>query len=305
MIVYIIQRVLQSIFVLLLVSLIAFLVLRLSGDPVTLLVEPNAPRELIEETRRELGLDQPLHIQYFRFVSDAARGDLGISIRYKSPNLPIALSRLPATIELSLVAMALALLIGLPAGIISAVKWHSRTDYAIRLVAFLAQGIPFFWLAMMLILVFSVRLEWLPTSGRGTWMNLVLPAFTLSLLPMARITRLLRSSLLSVLREDYITVARAKGLRQSTMVVRHALRNALLPVVTDIAILFGALLSGAIIVETIFAWPGIGRLAIDSIGSRDYPMVQTLVMLSASIFVTLNLLADISYAVIDPRVRRR
>jgi ABC-type dipeptide/oligopeptide/nickel transport system permease component len=302
---YILQRVLQSIFVLLLVSLIAFLVLRLSGDPVTLLVEPNAPRELIEETRRELGLDQPLHIQYLKFVTDAARGDLGTSIRYKSPTLPIALSRLPATIELSAVAMALALIVGLPAGIISAVKWRSRTDYLIRLAAFLAQGVPFFWLAIMLILVFSVRLEWLPTSGRGSWVNLILPAFTLSLLPMARITRLLRSSLLAVLREDYMTVARAKGLRQSTMVTRHALKNALLPVVTDIALLFGALLSGAIIVETIFAWPGIGRLAIDSIGSRDYPMVQTLVMLSATIFVTLNLLADISYAVIDPRVRRR
>jgi ABC-type dipeptide/oligopeptide/nickel transport system permease component len=302
---YILQRALQSIFVLLLVSLIAFLVLRLSGDPVTLLVEPNAPRELIEETRRELGLDQPLHVQYLKFVTDAARGDLGMSIRYKSPTLPIALSRLPATIELSVVAMALALLVGIPAGIISAIKWRSRTDYLIRFAAFLAQGVPFFWLAIMLILVFSVRLEWLPTSGRGSWVNLILPAFTLSLLPMARITRLLRSSLLSVLREDYITVARAKGLRQSTMVTRHALKNALLPVVTDIALLFGALLSGAIIVETIFAWPGIGRLAIDSIGSRDYPMVQTLVMLSATIFVTLNLLADISYAVIDPRVRRR
>jgi ABC-type dipeptide/oligopeptide/nickel transport system permease component len=302
---YILQRALQSIFVLLLVSLLAFLILRLSGDPVSLLVEPNAPRELIEEARRKLGLDQPLHVQYMRFLADAVRGDLGTSIRYQSPTLPIALSRLPATIELSLTAMAMALLVGLPAGIVSAVKWNSRIDYGIRISAFLAQGVPFFWLAIMLILVFSVNLAWLPTSGRGTWTHLILPAVTLSLLPMARITRLLRASLLSVLREDYITVARAKGLTQSRMVMRHALKNALLPVVTDIALLFGALLSGAIIVETIFAWPGIGRLAIDSIGSRDYPMVQTLVMLSASIFVTLNLAADISYAVIDPRVRRR
>ena len=304
MVTYVLQRLLQSLFVLVLVSLITFLILQLSGDPLSLLIEPQAPREAIEELRRELGLDQPYHIQFIRFLERAARGDLGDSLRYGSPTLPIALGRLPATIELSLAAMAMALVVGIPAGIISAVNRNSRRDYAIRFAAFIAQAVPFFWLAIMLILIVSVKLEWLPTSGRGDWRHLILPAFTLALLPMARITRLLRSSLLSVLREDYITVARAKGLRPRSVVMGHAVRNALLPVVTDIAILFGSLLSGAIIIETIFAWPGIGRLVIDSIASRDYPMVQTLVMLNAAIFIALNLLADVSYVLIDPRVRR-
>ena len=301
---FIAQRVAQSIFVLLLVALVAFLILHLSGDPIALMIEPGTPKEAIESLRRELGLDQPLHVQFLAFLGGAVRGDLGDSLRYASPTVPIALSRLPATIELSVAAMSLALLVGIPAGIISAVKRNSRIDYAIRLLAFVAQAVPFFWLAMVLILVVSVELKWLPTSGRGDWTHIVLPAVTLSLLPMARITRLLRASLMSVLLEDYVTVARAKGLTRSQAVIGHALKNALLPVVTDVALLFGALLSGAIIIETIFGWPGIGRLVIDSIGSRDYPMVQTLVMLNAAIFVTLNLLADVSYAIIDPRVRR-
>lgn len=299
----ILQRIIDAVIVLLIVSLAAFLILHLSGDPVLLMVHPSATQEQKDEIRHMLGLDRPLHEQYLQFLINAARGDLGNSIRYGSPTLPIALERMPATAELALAAMAIALAIALPAGVLSAVFRNSPLDYAVRLLAFLGQSIPFFWLAIVMILLFSVQLGLLPTSGRGTWSQLIMPSLALSTLPLARITRLLRSSLLSVLQEEYITVACAKGLSRFSVITVHALKNAMLPVVTEISLQLGMLLNGAIITETIFAWPGIGRLLIDSIASRDYPMVQALVMISALIFVTLNLAADISYSFLDPRVR--
>ena len=299
----ILQRTIDAVIVLLIVSLVAFLILHLSGDPVLLMVDPSAPPEQRDEIRHMLGLDRPLHEQYLQFLINATRGDLGKSLHYGSPTLPIALERMPATAELAFRATAIALAIGIPAGVLSAVFRNRPLDYAVRIFAFLGQSIPFFWLAIMMILLFSVRLELLPTSGRGSWSQLIMPSLVLSALPLARTTRLIRSSMLSVLQDEYITVARAKGLPRVRVITVHALKNAMLPVVTDISLLLGMLLNGAMITETIFGWPGIGRLMIDSIATRDYPMVQALVMINALIFVTLNLAADIWYPLLDPRVR--
>lgn len=300
---YILQRFFQAILVLLLVSLVVFLVLHLSGDPVSLMIQPGATQEDIDAIRAALGLDRPLYVQYLTFLARAIRGDLGHSLRYRLPCLPIALQRMPATIQLALVAMGIALIVALPAGVLSAVMRNSVFDLTVRFMALIGQAVPFFWLAIMFILIFAVRLHLLPVAGRGSLKHLVMPAVTLSTWPMARITRILRSSLLSVLEEEYMTVARAKGLGRFRLITAHALKNASLPVVTDLALQLGALLNGAIITETIFGWPGFGRLVLDSVAYRDYPMVQASVMIGAVIFVTLNLMADISYAFLDPRVR--
>ncbi len=303
--VYIVRRLLQGILVLFLVSLIVSLLSHLSGDPARLMLPERATEEDVLRLRRALGLDQPLYVQYYRYMSGVIRGDFGTSLAYRLPNMEIFLDRVPATLQLAVSSMTLALVLAVPAGIISAARRNSSVDYAVRVLAVLGQSVPFFWLAMVLILVFGVSLKVLPTSGRGGISHLILPSVTLCTYPLARITRMLRSSMLEVLEEDYVRTARSKGLGETWVITRHALLNALLPVLTVVGLEFGNLLGGAVITETIFAWPGVGRLAIDAVSARDYPLVQTIVLMSALMFVVLNLTVDILYASFDPRIRYR
>lgn len=288
-----------------LVSLIVTLLSHLSGDPARLMLPERATQEDVERLRRALGLDQPIYVQYYRYMRGVLRGDFGTSLQYRLPNIELFLDRVPATLQLTAAAMALALAVSLPIGIISAARRNSWIDYIARFVAVIGQAIPFFWLGIVLILIFAVTLKVLPTSGRGGLKHLVLPSLTLSTYPLARITRLLRSSMLEVLGQDYMRTARGKGLAESRVIVGHALRNALLPVVTVVGLEFGNLLGGAVITETIFGWPGVGRLAIDAVSMRDYPLIQTIVLISALTFVLINLVMDILYTYLDPRIRYR
>jgi ABC-type dipeptide/oligopeptide/nickel transport system permease component len=282
--------------------------MRMSGDPVQLLLRAGNPtQEDIERLRHALKLDRPLPEQYLDFVTGALHGDFGESLRYRTPALDEVLSRLPATIQLSVAAYLFALLVAIPTGIVSAVKRGGPADFFGRFVSLIGVSFPSFWLGLVLILLFSVRLKWLPVSGRGEGFEeglkaLILPAVTLGTAYAATLMRLLRSSLLEVLNQDFIRTARAKGLRDRSVLIRHALRNALIPVVTVAGLQIGFLLSGSVIVEVVFSWPGVGRLVVDSIGQRDYPVVQAAVVLLASALVVINLLVDVIYALIDPRI---
>jgi peptide/nickel transport system permease protein len=300
---FILRRLLQSLVVLVIVLSTVFALTRLSGDPVILMLPPGASKADEDILRAALGLDKPIHVQYLHFLRRAARGDFGKSIRYDVSNMSLILNRLPATIQLTLTALGIALAIGMPIGILSAVDRNGPIDFIGRLLALSGQAIPFFWLALMLILLFSLRLDLLPTSGYGTIAHVILPSITLAMMPLARITRLLRASMLEVLGEDYVRTARAKGLREVRVITKHALQNASLPVVTALALQMGSLLSGAAITESIFAWPGMGRLAIDAVLNRDYSLVIAVVFASAVGFLILNLLADAAYAILDPRIR--
>ena len=285
-------------------SVLVFLILRvLPGDPAKMLLPEGAPQSAIEELNRQLGLKEPLHVQYAIFLRSVFRGDFGQSFQYRAPALQVVVERLPATVDLTLVAMALTVAAGVAIGIVAAVRAGSRYDYAGTVLAVLGQSLPSFWLGIMLILLFGVTLHWLPTSGFQGWRYLVLPTVTLAAYPTALVARLTRSSLLEILRQDYIRTSRAKGLAERTVVLRHALRNATIPVLTVIGLQIGTLLGGAVITESVFAWPGIGKLVVDAIFFRDFPVVQTILILSASIFIGINLLVDLLYVVIDPRIR--
>lgn len=285
------------------VSLVTFGLLFATGDPAALLLPLDATIEDHERLRAQLGLDDPLIVQYGRFLSGAVVGDFGKSVRSNEPALGLVIERLPATFELSATAMLIAVLIAVPAGLIAAAWRGTIVDQAAMFVALLGQSIPSFWLGIMLLLFFSVQLELLPPFGRGSWVNLILPAVTLSMYSMARTARLVRSGLIDVLGQDYIRTARAKGLKESLILRRHALRNALLPVVTVLGLDLAHLVGGAIIVEWIFAWPGVGRLAVSSISGRDYPVVQAVVFVVAVAYTLANILVDILYAYLNPRVR--
>jgi len=288
-----------------LVSTVVFVVMRLSGDPVPLLLPPDAPRSEYERVARELGTDRPLPVQYGVFLGNALRGDFGRSIHFREPAARVVVGYLPATAELGLTAFALALLIAIPIGLLSAVRRNSLVDQAAMAVALVGQSAPTFFVGILLILIVSLKAGWLPTSGRGDWTHLVLPAVTLGAFAMASIARLTRSAMLEVLRADYVRTARAKGLREQVVVIKHALRNAAIPIVTITGLQFGTLLGGAVVTETVFAWPGIGRLAIQSIYNRDYPVVQCVVFLSALLFIVINLTVELIYGVLDPRIRPR
>ena len=305
---YIFRRLIYSALVLFGVALTVFVAMRLSGDPVQLLLrEGNPTQEDIDRLRHAMQLDQPLYQQFFTFAVNAVQGDFGESLRYKTPALDEIISRIPATLELSIAAYLFALLIAIPTGIISAVRRGGAVDFLSRTLSVLGASFPSFWLGLLLILVFAVRLKWLPVSGRGSGVSgsleaLVLPAITLGLAYAASLARLLRSSMLDVLSQDFVRTARAKGLRERSVLMRHALRNALIPVVTLAGIQIGYLLSGSVIVEVVFSWPGVGRLIVDSIGARDYPVVQAAVIMLALALIIVNLLVDILYALIDPRI---
>jgi ABC-type dipeptide/oligopeptide/nickel transport system permease component len=298
-------RLLRALVALWLVSTIVFVVMRLSGDPVPLLLPPDAPRSEYARLARELGLDRPLPVQYAVFLGNVLRGDFGRSLHFREPAMRVVVGYLPATLELGLTAFTLAVVVAVPVGMLSAVKRNSLLDQAAMGVALVGQSAPTFFLGILFILLLSLQAGWLPTSGRGGWAHLVLPALTLGAFSMASIARLTRSSVLEVLRQDYVRTARAKGVSEWLVVAKHTFRNAAVPIVTITGLQFGTLLGGAVVTETVFAWPGIGRLAIQSIYNRDYPIVQAVVFLSAVLFILLNLLIDVVYGVLDPRIRSR
>ncbi len=288
-----------------LVSTVVFVVMRLSGDPAPLLLPPDAPHSEIMRVRAELGLDRPLPVQYAVSLLNLLRGDFGRSIHFREPAVRVVLGYLPATLELGLTAFLLAALVALPVGLVSAMKRNSWLDHAVMAGALVGQAAPTFFLGILFILVVSLQAGLLPTSGRGDWRHLVLPAVTLGAFAMASIARLTRSAVLEVLRADYIRTARAKGVSEARVVAKHTLKNAALPIVTITALQFGTLLGGAVVTETVFSWPGMGRLAVQSIYNRDYPVVQCAVFLSALIFIVVNFCVDMLYGVLDPRARPR
>ena len=302
---YLLRRAWQSVLVLLGVSVVVFLILHLTGDPALLLLPPDATAEDVARFRQTMGFNDPVAVQYLRFLKGALRGNFGESLRHGEPAMDLVLERLPATFELAGAGLAIALCLAIPAGIVSAVRRNTSVDYVSTVLALLGQAMPTFWLGIMLILVFSVRLSWLPSSGRGGLDHLVLPAITLGLFTTARITRLTRSGMLEVLGQDYIRTARAKGVSEPPVVWKHALKNASIPIVTIVGIELGTLLGGSVITETIFAWPGVGRLSVQAIFNRDYPVVQAAVFLLASTFVIVNFLVDVVYTYLDPRIRFR
>jgi peptide/nickel transport system permease protein len=303
---YIIRRLLQAVLVVFGVVTVVFIILNLTGDPVRLMLGEQASEEDITAVRRQLGLDRPLHEQYFKYLGNVARGDFGGSIRQRGlPAMDLVLERYPATLRLALTALAFSVLLATIFGIISAVKRFSVLDNVVMFLALFGQSVPNFWLGIMLILIFAVNLGWLPSQGFGGGdpRYLILPMLALAATPLARLTRLVRSGMLEILGQDYIRTARAKGLREGAVVIRHALKNAAIPLVTIIGLDMGALLGGAVVTETIFAWPGVGLLVIESINGRDFPVVQAAVFVIATSFVLINLLVDLIYTWLDPRVR--
>lgn len=301
---YLLRRLWQSAVTLVGVSILVFVILRVvPGDPAKMLLPEGAPQSAVEELNRQLGLREPLLVQYAIFLRSVARGDFGQSFQYRAPALRVVVERLPATVQLTLAAMLLTVAFGVSIGIVAAVRRGTRYDYAGTLMAVLGQSLPNFWLGIMLILLFGVTLRWLPTSGFQSWRHLVLPAVTLAAFPIALVARLTRSSMLEILGRDFIRTGRAKGLGEPVVVLRHALRNATIPVLTVLGLQIGTLLGGAVITESVFAWPGMGKLVVDAIYFRDFPVVQTVLILSATVFVVINLLVDVLYTIIDPRIR--
>ena len=284
---------------------IVFFVTRILGDPTILLLPIGATTEQIDTLRRSLGLDLPLAEQYLNFLLAILHGDFGVSFQYSQPALTVVLQRLPATAMLAGTALFFGTLLGASAGAIAALRRGTLGELVVMVAALLGQATPVFWLGIMLILFFAVDLGWLPTGGMGGVANLVLPTITLAVFVAASIARLLRSSMLDILREDYVRTARAKGLLPITVFTWHVARNALIPVVTMIGIIAGELLGGSVVTETVFAWPGIGRLIFQAIGARDFPVIQAGVAVSAALFVAINLAVDLLYGVLDPRIRQR
>ncbi len=299
---YILRRLLLTLPVLAGIVVITFLLTRLSGDPTDLLLPPNATDEARAAFRSVNGLDRPLWEQFVAFAIRAATGDFGTSLRFEQPAMQLVLDRLPATAELAAATMAIALGIGIPAGVIAATQRGKAADGLIRAVMLLGQAIPSFFLGVLGIIVFAVWLRWLPTGGRGDWAQLVLPATTLAFNLVALIARVTRSCMLDVLKQDYVRTARAKGVWERRVIWLHALRNAFIPVLTVIGLQVGLLLGGVVVTETIFSWPGVGRLAIQAIYARDFPVVQAVVFVFAVIFVMVNLVVDLLYALLDPRI---
>ncbi len=303
MIGFLVHRLGWSVLVLLGVAALVFCSLFLTGDPAALMMPPDASRAEIAAFRHAMGFDDPLAVQFLRYLLAALRGDFGISLRFHQPVLGLILERLPATALLAVTALGWSTIAGFVFGIVAAVNAGKWSDLAVRLIALSGQAIPVFWLGLLLILVVSLHWHWLPTGGYGTPAHLVLPALSLGAYYMSAVTRLVRVSLIETLRQDYVRTARAKGLRERRVVIRHALRNALAPVLTVQAMQFASLLGGALVTELIFAWPGIGRLAVQALQNRDFPLVQAIVLLAATTFVVVNMLVDVAYAVLNPRVR--
>ena len=301
---YLMKRAVRALLVIWLVSTVVFFALRIVGDPVEIILGAGyASARDVEQHRAFLQLDTPLVVQYGKFLVSAAQGDMGRSFRYRVPALPLILKRLPATLELAAAGMFIGVAIGGTLGVMAAMRPNSWVDQVTVFVALLGQSIPVFWLGVMLIMVFAVRLDWLPATGSGGINHVILPALCLSNLTMASVARLIRSNMMDVMSQDYIRTARAKGLDTTLIVIRHALRNAMLPAVTVIGLHVSVLLGGAVVVETIFDWPGMGSLIFGAVQSRDFPLVQGATIIFGVTVVLANLAVDIIYAYIDPRIR--
>ncbi len=310
---YLFSRVIQSILLLFGVLLLVFLMMRLTGDPASLMVSRNASPEQIEAVREEMGLNDPLIVQFWRFASGAVVGDFGMSIRHREPALDLILERLPATVELATVSLFLSMVVGIPLGLLAGSRPGSIWDALARIAGLIGQTIPNFWLALILILVFSVQLRIFPTFGRETWeiccgvelptKSVILPAIALGVFTMGQLVRFTRSSVLEIRNEDYIRTARSKGLSDRRIYLGHILRNAAIPLISIIGVQFGYLLSGSIYIETIFSWPGLGNLLAEAIGNRDFALVQAIAVFTSLAVITINLLADVAYAVADPRIK--
>jgi peptide/nickel transport system permease protein len=306
MMAYVVRRLLQTVIVILGVSVFAFGLMFLTGDPAEVRLGAGADlmtAEEIQEYRERMGYDRPWYVQYLDFLGGAVRGDFGDSIRYHEPAFQVVMRRLPATAQLAVLALLISVIIGVPIGVVSATRPNTWLDYVTTFLALVGQSVPSFWLGIMLMLIFGVWLRWLPISGRGGWQNLLMPSFTLAAFSLARNMRLTRSSLLEVIQQDYVRTARSKGLTEYRVLFKHALRNALLPIVTMIGLQLGFLMAGSVITESIFAWPGVGRLIIEAIYNKDFPLIQAGVTTLAISFTLVNLIVDLLYAYIDPRVR--
>jgi len=301
---YISRRLLQMMIALFLMSVIVFLLGRLSGDPVSMLLSQYSTEEDRVRITEQLGLNKPVVEQYGIFIFNALKGDLGKSVAGDNrPALALILERFPASLKLALVALFISILIGIPLGVLSAVKRGSFLDASARLVALLGQSLPAFWLGIVLMYFFSVKLRLLPTSGYGGIQHFILPAATMGLFTVAAVTRLTRSSMLEVLDSEYIKLARIKGVSEAIVIWKHALRNSLMPVITFMGTFFATMITGAVVIETVFSWPGIGRLAYESISNRDFPVMQAVILFMTTLYILANLIVDILYAWVDPRIR--
>jgi peptide/nickel transport system permease protein len=316
---YLLKRLLQSGIVLLVVSCVVFIIMYHSGDPVQLLLPPDATQKQVEDLRRHLGLDRPFFVQYWSFLSNALQGDLGTSFAFNQPAIRLIVERIPATMELAVAAMTLSILLGIPAGMYAAVRPHHWVSRLILSGSLFGISLPVFWLGIVLILIFSVSLAWLPSSGRGAtvvlfgWRSglftldglahLVLPALTIAVFQLALNIRLVRAGMLEVMLQDFVKFLRAKGLGERRIVLIHALKNIMIPVVTVLGLQLGNLIAFAVVTETIFAWPGMGKLAIDSIHALDRPVVLAYLLVVSVLFVVLNLVVDVVYTFLDPRIR--
>ena len=300
---FIVLRILYSIITLFILSLTIFTIVRLTGDPALLMAEPGARPEDLARVRQQWGLDRPWPVQFVSFMQNVVTGELGKSFNYRLPVSELYFQRLPNSLQLALVATVISLLVGIPAGIISAVRVNSLWDNVGKIIALLGLSIPGFWLGLVLILVFSVWLRWLPTSGTGDWRHLIMPAIALGWYFSASMLRLTRSSMLEVMRSEYIKLARLKGLPETVVIAMHAFKNALIPVFTLAGVNLVVMVNAAVIIEVIFAWPGIGRLLYEGIFQRDFPLVQGVVVMAGFMIIGVNLLVDVLYACIDPRIR--
>jgi len=301
---YLIKRLFSTIPVLIGISLLLFFMLRmLPGDPAQVLAGQMATPEEIENIRQQLGLDRPIYEQYAAYLGRLVRLDLGRSARTQNPVTQEIWARLPNTLQLAVVAITLACLFGIPAGIISAVRPYSWVDYLVTTSALFGMSMPVFWLGLMLVVVFSVILKWLPAGGTGSWQHVILPSITLAAFVVAFIARMTRSTMIETLAQDFTTTARSKGLKERVVVIKHAFKNAMIPIITVVGLQFGLLLGGAVLTETVFAWPGLGRLIVDSILARDYPVIQGSILIFGLLYIMVNLVVDLVYALVDPRIR--
>jgi len=300
----ILRRVIRAVAALLVVTAVVFTLLHVSGDPAYMLLTPEATAEDRAAFRHEYGLDRPLWVQYTRYLGRLAQGDFGQSLSFRIPAASVALERLPATLELTLAAMLLAVLVSVPAAVLAAMRRGTLFDRVLMALTLVGQTVPTFWLGMVMILVLAVRWHLFPASGRGSWLHLVMPATALALWLTALLARVTRSEMIEALEQDYVRTARAKGLAERGIAARHALKNALLPIITVMGLQFGGLLGGAVMTETVFAWPGVGTMIFDAILKKDFPVVLAGVVIVAVGFIIVNLLLDLLYTVLDPRLRR-
>jgi len=308
---YIFRRLIDLLPTIFVVAIIVFIITRMiPGDPASVMLGPQASVEDVQQLREDLGLNDPLYVQFFQYIGDLVRGDFGISYSYNQPIVELIIERFPNTLVLAISALVIAFMIGVPAGIIAATKQNSILDYGVMLISLIGVSMPIFWLGVMLVLYFSVNLGWFPATGMGSMdeglgsylKHLILPSITLATIPMATFARITRSSMLEVISLDYIKTARAKGLREFWVVCKHAFKNALTPLLTVLGMQISMMLGGAVLTETIFSWPGMGRLIVDAIDKRDFVVVQGTVLFIAIIFVLVNLLVDVMYKVVNPRV---